>query len=55
MESSRNIRKCGSIPATKNDCGHASLTTTERYLGVRQDLDDAPCDYLKLNLAAESK
>lgn len=33
--------------------GHASLTTTERSLGVHQDLDDAPCDYLKLNLAAE--
>jgi hypothetical protein len=30
--------------------GHASLTTTERYLGVRQNLDDAPCDYLKLDL-----
>ena len=26
--------------------GHASLTTTERYLGVRQDLSDAPCDHL---------
>ena len=22
--------------------GHASITTTERYLGVRQDLSDAP-------------
>ena len=32
--------------------GHASLTTTERYLGVRQDLHDAPCDYLKLDLSA---
>src|SRR5215831_10915268 len=32
--------------------GHASLLTTEKYLGVRQDLHDAPCDYLKLNLAA---
>jgi site-specific recombinase XerD len=32
--------------------GHASLTTTERYLGVRQDLTDAPADYLHLNLAA---
>jgi integrase len=32
--------------------GHASLMTTERYLGVRQDLHDAPCDYLKLDLAA---
>jgi len=28
--------------------GHASLTTTERYLGVRQDLTDAPCDHLGL-------
>ena len=26
--------------------GHASITTTERYLGVRQDLADAPCDHL---------
>lgn len=24
--------------------GHASIVTTERYLGVRQDLQDAPCD-----------
>jgi integrase len=28
--------------------GHTSLTTTERYLGVRQELNDAPCDYLRL-------
>jgi site-specific recombinase XerD len=28
--------------------GHASLTTTERYLGVEQDLEDAPCDHLGL-------
>ena len=32
--------------------GHASLMTTEKYLGVRQDLHDAPCDYLKLDLSA---
>jgi len=32
--------------------GHASLTTTERYLGVHQDLNDAPCDYIRLDLAA---
>jgi integrase len=32
--------------------GHASLTTTERYLGVHQDLHDAPCDFLKLDLSA---
>jgi integrase len=28
--------------------GHASIVTTERYLGVRQDLFDAPCDHLGL-------
>src|ERR1035438_6261033 len=28
--------------------GHASIQTTERYLGVRQDLTDAPCDRLGL-------
>lgn len=30
--------------------GHASITTTERYLGVRQDLTDAPCDHLGLRV-----
>jgi len=30
--------------------GHASITTTERYLGVRQDLNDAPCDHLGLTI-----
>jgi integrase len=29
--------------------GHSSIATTERYLGVRQDLADAPCDHLGLN------
>jgi site-specific recombinase XerD len=28
--------------------GHQSLTTTERYLGLEQDLTDAPCDHLGL-------
>jgi site-specific recombinase XerD len=31
--------------------GHASIVTTERYLGVQQDLHDAPCDRLGLRLA----
>lgn len=31
--------------------GHASIMTTERYLGVRQDLTDAPCDRLGLKLS----
>ena len=30
--------------------GHASVTTTERYLGVRQNLTDAPCDHLGLTV-----
>jgi integrase len=28
--------------------GHASVVTTEMYLGVKQDLRDAPCDRLEL-------
>ena len=30
--------------------GHASIQTTERYLGVEQDLQDAPCDHLSLRV-----
>ena len=30
--------------------GHASIQTTERYLGVHQDLTDAPCDRLGIRL-----
>lgn len=30
--------------------GHASIKTTERYLGVEQSLTDAPCDHLGLTL-----
>jgi len=29
--------------------GHGSVTTTELYLGVRQNLADAPCDHLGLH------
>jgi len=29
--------------------GHASLKTTERYLGTALDLANAPCDKLGLN------
>jgi site-specific recombinase XerD len=32
--------------------GHATTLTTERYLGVKQDLQDAPCDHLGLRLAS---
>ena len=30
--------------------GHGSIQTTQRYLGVEQDLTDAPCDRLGLRL-----
>jgi site-specific recombinase XerD len=30
--------------------GHDSILTTERYLGVEQDLTDAPCDYLGIKV-----
>lgn len=30
--------------------GHASIKTTERYLGVAQDLQDAPCDHIGLKV-----
>ena len=30
--------------------GHASVQTTERYLGTKQDLTSAPCDYIKMRL-----
>lgn len=30
--------------------GHASIQTTERYLGVQQNLTDAPCDHLGLRV-----
>lgn len=30
--------------------GHASIQTTERYLGVQQNLNDAPCDHLGIRV-----
>ena len=30
--------------------GHSSITTTERYLGTKQNLQDAPCDHLGLSI-----
>lgn len=30
--------------------GHDSINTTEKYLGVEQDLTDAPCDHLGLRI-----
>jgi integrase/recombinase XerD len=33
--------------------GHASVQTTERYLGTRQDLAHAPNDAIKLSAATQ--
>ena len=33
--------------------GHESIVTTERYLGVRQNLMDAPCDHLGIEMAED--
>jgi hypothetical protein len=33
--------------------GHASIQTTEWYLGVEQDLTDAPCDHLGIRVRGD--
>ncbi|HEY3311203.1 MAG TPA: tyrosine-type recombinase/integrase [Anaerolineales bacterium] len=44
-------RKGGSsLEQIQMSLGHASVITTERYLGMTQDLTDAPCDRLGLSL-----
>jgi site-specific recombinase XerD len=35
--------------------GHASIQTTERYLGVEQDLADAPCDRLGIRASGRGR
>jgi integrase/recombinase XerD len=39
-----------SIEQIQMSLGHASVQTTERYLGIRQDLTDSPSDRLPLRL-----
>ena len=36
------------IEQIQRSYGHTTIQTTERYLGVEQDLIDAPCDHLRL-------
>ena len=40
----------GKLDQIQLSLGHASIKTTERYLGITQDLQDAPCDHLGLRL-----
>lgn len=39
-----------SVDQIQLSLGHESIQTTEEYLGVEQDLTDAPCDHLGLRL-----
>ena len=39
------------LEQTQLSLGHASVETTERYLGTRLDLADAPSDRIRLHLA----
>lgn len=44
-------RKAGApIDQIQLTYGHASVKTTEGYLGTKQDLTNAPCDYIKIGL-----
>lgn len=45
------VHKGGSpIDQIQLSLGHDSIQTTEKYLGVEQDLHDAPCDHLGLKI-----
>lgn len=44
-------RADGRLDQIQLTLGHASIKTTERYLGVAQDLTDAPGDHIGLRLA----
>src|SRR5262249_21895626 len=46
------LAHCGRSPLEQIQLslGHESIVTTERYLGVRQSLTDAPCDRLGIEL-----
>lgn len=41
-----------SIDQIQLSLGHDSIQTTEKYLGVEQDLTDAPCDHLGLKIGS---
>jgi integrase/recombinase XerD len=45
-------RKSGSaLEQIQKSLGHASIQTTEKYLGIQQDLQDAPSDHIHLRVA----
>jgi len=48
-----NYAARGAASLSRSSCcwGHASVQTTERYLGTKQDLVHAPNDAIKLRVA----
>jgi integrase len=46
----RRRRRAGELEQIQMLLGHASIQTTERYLGSRQDLAHAPNDRIGLKL-----
>ena len=44
-------RRAGELEQIQLLLGHASVQTTERYLGTKQDLVHAPNDGIKLRVA----
>jgi integrase len=38
----------GALEQIQISLGHTSIVTTERYLGVRQDLKNAPADLIQI-------
>jgi len=43
----------GALEQIQLSLGHDSILTTEKYLGVRQNLTDAPCDHLGLTITED--
>ena len=43
-----------SLEQVQLSLGHGSVATTEKYVGVQQDLKDAPCDHLGLRVSSST-
>src|SRR4051794_32912038 len=55
VRQARFQRRRAKLDQIQLSLGNASIQTTERYLGVQQELTDAPCDYLHLKVTGSKK